>query len=175
MRAGWGIETKAHCQVYHAVVLFFGLQGESPENGSFLGFGWRLLGMLGQKSSNIGLQRLLAMRKARIWRAFLVQRRKFSETRNGWLTSEDSNSHIPDWKKPFEMSGEFPHISPEFEAGDFSLPPRPRSADRTSSLIRVSSKREYFRNQAGIFGPRGVIFGSYRHLRSLPRCPQNRT
>jgi hypothetical protein len=48
------------------VDLFFGLQDESPENGSFLGFGWRLLGILGQKSSNIGLQRLIAMRKARV-------------------------------------------------------------------------------------------------------------
>ena len=34
--------------------------------------------MFGPKSSNIGLQRLLAMRKARIWRAFLIRRRKFS-------------------------------------------------------------------------------------------------
>jgi hypothetical protein len=50
--------------------LFFGLQGKSPESGSFLEFGWRLLGMFGPKSSNIGLQRLLAMRKARIWRPF---------------------------------------------------------------------------------------------------------
>jgi hypothetical protein len=48
------------------VELFFGLQGESPENGSFLGFGWRLLGIFGPKSSNIGLQRLLAKRKARV-------------------------------------------------------------------------------------------------------------
>jgi hypothetical protein len=67
------------------VELFFGLQSESPENGSFLGFGWRLLGILGPKSSNIGPQRLLAMRKARVYRAFLIQRRKFSETRNAWL------------------------------------------------------------------------------------------
>jgi hypothetical protein len=62
--------------------LFFGLQGESPENGSFPGFGWRLLGMFGAKSSNINLQRLSAMIKARVWRAFLIQRKKFSETRN---------------------------------------------------------------------------------------------
>jgi hypothetical protein len=48
------------------VDLFFGLRGESPKNGSFLGFGWRLLGILGQKTSNIGLQRLMAMRKARV-------------------------------------------------------------------------------------------------------------
>jgi hypothetical protein len=26
----------------------------------------------------------------------------------GWLTWEGSNSHIPNWKKPIEMSGEFP-------------------------------------------------------------------
>jgi hypothetical protein len=79
MRAGRDIETKAHCHVYHTVCLFFSLQGESPENGSFLGFGWRLLGILGPKSSNVGLQRLLAMRKARIWRAFLIEERKFSK------------------------------------------------------------------------------------------------
>jgi hypothetical protein len=62
---------------------FFRLQSESPENGNFPGFGWRLLGMFGPKSSNIGLQRLLAMRKARVWQAFLIQRRKFSKTWNG--------------------------------------------------------------------------------------------
>jgi hypothetical protein len=47
--------------------------------------------MFGPKSLNIGLQRLLAMRKARVWRAFLIQRRKFSETRTAWLRREDSN------------------------------------------------------------------------------------
>ena len=75
--------------------------------------------MYGPKSSNIGLQRLLAIRKARVWRAFLIQRRKFSETRNAWLTWEDSNLHIPDRKTPFEMSGEFPHFSSKFGVGDF--------------------------------------------------------
>jgi hypothetical protein len=86
MRAGRDIQTKAHCHVYHAVDLFFSLRGESPENGSFLGFGWRLLGILGPKSSNFSLQRLLAMRKARIWRAFLIEERKFSKNKNAWLT-----------------------------------------------------------------------------------------
>jgi hypothetical protein len=73
------------------VDLFFGLQGESQENGSFLGFGWRLLGVFGPKSSNTGLQRLLPVRKARIGRAFLIDERKFSENRNAWLGREDSN------------------------------------------------------------------------------------
>jgi hypothetical protein len=53
------------------VDLFFGLQGESPENGSFLGFGWRLLEILGPKGPNVSLQRQLAMRKTHVWRAFL--------------------------------------------------------------------------------------------------------
>jgi hypothetical protein len=113
------IETKAHCHLWHAVGLFFGLQGESLENGSFLGFGWRLLGILGPRSSNIGLQRLLAMRKAHVLRAFLIQRRKFSETRNAWLTWEDSNFHITSSKNAFEMSGEFPLICAKSEVGDF--------------------------------------------------------
>jgi hypothetical protein len=39
--------------------------------------------------------------------------------RNAWLTSEDSNSHIPDRKKPFDMSVEFPQISSESGVGDF--------------------------------------------------------
>jgi hypothetical protein len=90
------------------VDLFFGLQGESPENGSFPGFGWRLLGILGQKSSNIGLQRLMAMRKAHVWRAFLIQRKKFSETRTAWLGREDSNLRMGESKSPALPLGDAP-------------------------------------------------------------------
>jgi hypothetical protein len=64
------------------------LQGESPENGSFLQFDWRLSGILGPKSANVSLQRLLAMRKARISRAFLIKERKFSENKNAWLVTQ---------------------------------------------------------------------------------------
>src|SRR5437870_13547740 len=35
------------------------------------------------------------MRKARIWRAFLIKERKFSENKNAWLETEGSNSLIP--------------------------------------------------------------------------------
>ena len=59
------------------------------------------------------------MRKARIWRAFLINRRRFSENKNGWLTTEDSNSHIPDWKKGFEISELFTRFSRQFQVGDF--------------------------------------------------------
>src|ERR1700704_3419496 len=64
-------------------------------------FSWIRLETFGSvrpKSSNIGLQRLLAMRKARIWRAFLIQRKKFSETRNAWLGREDSNLRMGESK-----------------------------------------------------------------------------
>jgi hypothetical protein len=37
------------------VDLFFGLRDLSPKNGSFPGFAWRLLGIFGPKSSNVGL------------------------------------------------------------------------------------------------------------------------
>jgi hypothetical protein len=70
------------------VDLFFGLRGESPENGSFLEFDRRLSGMLGPKSVNVSLQRLLAMRKARIWRAFLIEERKFSKNKTAWLATQ---------------------------------------------------------------------------------------
>jgi hypothetical protein len=57
------------------------------------------------KSSIVGLWRLFAMRKARIWRAFLTKERIFSENENAWLTWEDSNLNIPNREMPFEMSG----------------------------------------------------------------------
>lgn len=38
-----------HCHPYHAVVLFFGLQSESPENGNFPDYGWRLSEVLDTK------------------------------------------------------------------------------------------------------------------------------
>jgi hypothetical protein len=79
------------------VLLVFGLQGDSLENGSFLGFGWRLLGILGPKF-DVGLWRLLAMRKARIWQAFLIEERKFSENKTAWLWREDSNRDMANWK-----------------------------------------------------------------------------
>jgi hypothetical protein len=80
------------------VDLFFGLRGESPENGSFLEFDRRLSGMLGPKSVNVSLQRLLAMRKARIWRAFLIEERKFSKNKTAWLGQEDSNFRMVESK-----------------------------------------------------------------------------
>jgi hypothetical protein len=90
------------------VDLFFGLQGESPENGSFPGFGWRLLRMFSPKSSNMDFRRLLAMRKAPIWRAFFIQRRIFSETRNAWLGREDSNLRMGESKSPALPLGDAP-------------------------------------------------------------------
>src|SRR5258708_35535759 len=66
------------------------LQSPGPvsENGSFLEFDRRLLGILGPKSSIDGLQRLLAIRKTRSLRAFLIRRRKFSKNGNGWLATQ---------------------------------------------------------------------------------------
>jgi hypothetical protein len=51
--------------------------------------------MFGPKSSNIGLRRLLAMRKAHIWRAFLIRRWKFSETHIAWLATQWVSNRSP--------------------------------------------------------------------------------
>jgi hypothetical protein len=85
-----------HCRPCHAVHLFSGLCDESLENGSFIEFRRRLLGIRGAKSSISWLQRLSTMRKARIWRAFLVKRRKFSENKNAWLGRKGSNHRMVD-------------------------------------------------------------------------------
>ena len=39
------------------------------------------------------------MRKARIWRAFLIKERKFSENKNAWLGREDSNLDMANWNR----------------------------------------------------------------------------
>jgi hypothetical protein len=69
--------------------------------------------MFGAKSSNIGLQRLSTMRKARVWRAFLIQRKKFSETRNAWLGREDSNLRMVESKSTALPLGDAPVSRPE--------------------------------------------------------------
>jgi hypothetical protein len=50
------------------------------------------------------------MRKARIWRAFLIKERKFSENKNAWLEWEDSNSRIPDRTRSQRELHEFGNI-----------------------------------------------------------------
>jgi hypothetical protein len=59
------------------------------------------------------------LEKPAIGGPFCYQRRKFSETRNAWLTWEDSNFHIPISKNAFEMSAEFALFWPKTRLGDF--------------------------------------------------------
>ena len=48
------------------------------------------------------------MRKARIWRAFLIKERKFSENKNAWLGREDSNLRMGESKSPALPLGDAP-------------------------------------------------------------------
>ena len=88
--------------------------------------------MFGLKSSNIGLQRLLAMKKARIWRAFLIRRRKISEARNAWLGREDSNRDMANWIRMLSPVREesqnlfFVEVHRPFETLEFREPYRIR-------------------------------------------------
>jgi hypothetical protein len=65
------------------------------KSGSFPRFGWRLSGIFWPKSANAGLRRLSRIRKARIWWAFLVKKRKFSKNRNGWLATQCRSHQSP--------------------------------------------------------------------------------
>jgi hypothetical protein len=51
-------------------------KGESPENGSFIEFGWRLSGVFAEKVRKWRNQRLSTIRKARHWRAFLLLKKE---------------------------------------------------------------------------------------------------
>jgi hypothetical protein len=62
---------------------------------------------LRRKKFDLLSAKLSPMRKARIWRAFLIVERIFSKIEDRWLTIQGSNFHVPDSKKPFEMSGEY--------------------------------------------------------------------
>src|SRR5882724_2880459 len=80
-------------------------------------------------------QRLLAIRKARISRAFLIKERKFSEKKNGWLATQWDSNRSPG---NFPANGEFYReycnpglIGPHFVA-------RNRSAAATSCAIPYS-------------------------------------
>ena len=53
------------------------------------------------------------MGKARIWRAFLIKKRKFSENRNGWLGREDSNLRMVESKSTALPLGDAPIDGPE--------------------------------------------------------------
>jgi hypothetical protein len=121
--------------VYRAVHLFYRLQGESPENGSFLGFGWRLSGVLGAKRLNTSLWRLSAMKKARIWRAFLVKQRKFSENKNAWLAAQCRSHPSP---RKFPANREFYRENRYFGAPGDDLGARSRCAAATSREIPYS-------------------------------------
>ena len=48
------------------------------------------------------------MRKARIWRAFLIRKRKFYENRNAWLGREDSNLRMVESKSTALPLGDAP-------------------------------------------------------------------
>ena len=48
------------------------------------------------------------MRKARIWRAFLIKKRKFSKNGNGWLGREDSNLRMVESKSTALPLGDAP-------------------------------------------------------------------
>jgi hypothetical protein len=51
-----------------------------------------------QKVRPISLWRLKAMRKTRVWRAFLITERKFSENETAWLGREGSNLRVAESK-----------------------------------------------------------------------------
>ena len=48
------------------------------------------------------------MRKARIWRAFLIKERKFSKNKNAWLGREGSNLRMAESKSAALPLGDAP-------------------------------------------------------------------
>jgi hypothetical protein len=86
------------------------------------------------------------MRKARIWRAFLIKR-KFSENRNAWLGREGSNlrmaeSKSGEFKSKFNEPSEFsPYVHPSTALMNFprSEWPRPATAFATARAPREAA------------------------------------
>src|ERR1700744_5323467 len=116
MKSGDGIRLRDS----EVVVLFSGLQTQSPENGNFSIVCRSRTRILVGDGSNVGLRGDLRHAKSCYPGTFRSKRMKFSENRNAWLTTQGSNFHIPNWKKTFEMSRENPLISPKWSPRDFS-------------------------------------------------------
>ena len=60
------------------------------------------------------------MQKPAVGGLFQGSRRGCPEARSAWLTIQGANPHIPDRDRPFEMSGLFRLIPPNFGGGDFA-------------------------------------------------------
>jgi hypothetical protein len=74
------------------------------------------------------------MRKARIWRAFRVKKRKFSKNRNGWLGRQDSNLKMVDWHQGDEQPfSQCPLKSRHARPGSGGKP----SIKRATILLRI--------------------------------------
>ena len=63
------------------------------------------------------------MRKARIWRAFLIKERKFSKNKNAWLGREDSNLRMVESKSTALPLGDAPIDCVRKAADDSRGPP----------------------------------------------------
>jgi hypothetical protein len=78
------------------------------------------IGIFASELCEVGVWRPAAnSKKPAISGSYAICDSTISSCRTAWLTSEDSNSHIPDWEKPFDMSAEFPQIYSESGVGDF--------------------------------------------------------
>jgi hypothetical protein len=80
------------------VVLFFGLQSASPENGNICCFSQRLLGISECNGANTVSTETRLSQKPAVGGAFCVVRRIFSEIETGWLGREDSNLRMVESK-----------------------------------------------------------------------------
>jgi hypothetical protein len=108
-------KVECDCVPHHAVLIAPGLWLASPKNGNISYVGWRLSAISPYDCSNWEHRDGEPIRKkpqlagiCRIYGSTIFS-----------FTTEDSNFHIPDWKKPFEVSTEFPHFSTKFGVGDF--------------------------------------------------------
>lgn len=95
----------------HVVQIEPGLRPQSPENGNFSKTRRRLSAISPSVRSNSEPRDQQPICKSPPLAGFSVTiEGKFSEGGTAWLISEDSNSHIPVWKKPFDMSVELLQI-----------------------------------------------------------------
>src|SRR6266550_5613545 len=96
------------------------------------------------------------MKKARIWRAFLIKERKFSKNKNAWLGREDSNLRMVESK------------STALPLGDAPIRPLQLPRFRTTPSARPSRcVLDHLVAPAGRRSGGMIAFGSFWQRRSI--------
>jgi hypothetical protein len=117
------------------------LRGSLVLSGIFARIGPETFGSLAPQNKEMGNWRPAASLQKPVCGPFSRSVETCPDSHTGWLTSQESNSHVPNRKNTFEMSREFLLVCQCRRVGDFYEYPRQINEARDSDdLVRFAFK-----------------------------------